>query len=138
MLTLEVVTPTKRVVSPVRVETVTLMGAQGELTILPGHARLVSSMETGVLRYETEGHKEKQTAVITSGFVEVKNDKVTVLAETMEMAREIDVERAKKAQTKAEERLKDKELDPDSFRKYQLKLQRALIRQQLAREHSSS
>jgi F-type H+-transporting ATPase subunit epsilon len=134
MLTLEVVTPTKRVVAPVKVEFVTLTGAHGELTILPGHARLVSSLETGVLRYEVEGSKEKHAAVLSSGFVEVKNDKVTVLAETLEMAREIDVERAKKAQTKAEERLKDKELDPDSFRKYQLKIQRALIRQQLSRE----
>ena len=134
MLTLEVVTPTRRVVAPVKVKSVTVPGSMGEMTILPGHARLVSTMDTGALRYETEGGQH-MAASLSTGFVEVRADKVSVLADTLELAREIDVERARRAQATAEERLKEKELEPDQFRKYQLKLQRSLIRQSLAAEH---
>lgn len=131
MLTLEVVTPTKRVLQSVQVRSVTVPGAEGEMTILPGHARLVSILDTGVVSFETDSGA-KQVAAISSGFIEVKNDCVVVLAETLEMAKDIDIERAKRAQTKAESRLAEKDIDPDQFKKYQLKLQRSLIRQQAA------
>ncbi len=131
MLTLEIVTPTKRVLASTPVTHVSITGALGEMTILPGHARLVSTLETGVMRYETETG-QKLVAALSSGFVEVLNDKVVVLAETLEMAHEVDVERAKRAQLKAEGRLLEKDLEPDQFNKHQLKLQRALIRQQIA------
>jgi F-type H+-transporting ATPase subunit epsilon len=131
MLTLEVVTPIKRVLPATKVRSVTVPGALGEMTILPGHAKLVSILETGVVAFETETGT-RQVAAISSGFVEVKDDGVVVLAETLEMAKDIDLERAKRAQSKAEQRLAEKEIDPDQFRKYQLKLQRSLIRQQAA------
>jgi len=134
MLNLEVVTPTKKILSSTAVKSVTVPGSLGEMTILPGHAPLVSVLETGILRYEPEAGGPVVAAAISTGFIEIKGDKVTVLAETLEMAKDISIERAKKAQTKAEERMKEKSLDPDSFKKYQLKLQRALIRQQLASE----
>lgn len=134
MLTLEVVTPIRRVVSPLKVKSVTVPGIQGEMTILPGHARLVSTLDTGVLRYETESGQQ-MSAALSNGFLEVRNDKVSVLADTLELATEINLERARRAQAKAEDRLKEKELEPDQFRKYQLKLQRALVRQSLAAEH---
>lgn len=130
MLTLEIVTPTKRVLGSTVVSQVTLTGGLGEMTILPGHARMLSTLDTGVLKYETEAGVA-QVAALSSGFVEVYNDKVVVLAETLEMARDIDVERARRAQKNAESRLAEKDLEPDQFRKQQLKLQRALIRQQI-------
>ncbi len=130
MLILDIVTPEKRIIGPIKTTSVTLPGTQGEMTILPGHARLLSALDTGVLRYQTESG-DSGIAAVSSGFVEVSNDKVTVLAQTLEMAGSIDLERAKRAQEKAEERLKEKELSPDAFRKYQLKLQRALLRQQI-------
>ena len=72
----------------------------------------------------------KATGVISSGFYDVKDDTVNVLAETIELAGEIDLDRAKRAQKAAEENLKAAELTEQSFKKYQLKLERALIRQQ--------
>ena len=128
MLTLSIVSPDRRVVGPIPVQSVTVPGTKGEMTILPGHARLLSCLETGVLVFEREGGK-KEIAAVSFGFVEVSNDKVTVLAETLELAQEIDVDRARRAQIKAEEQLKAKKSFEDDMAKWQRKLQRALIRQ---------
>jgi F-type H+-transporting ATPase subunit epsilon len=131
MLTLSIVTPDRRVVGPVEVQSVTLPAANGEITVLPGHARLLSLMDTGVLAFERDAGR-REYAAVSSGFVEVHNDKVTVLADTLEMAQEIDVDRARRAQTKSEERLKAKEHFEENLMKWQRKLQRSLIRQQTA------
>lgn len=69
--------------------------------------------------------------VISNGFFEVNGDCVMVLAETLELRGEIDVARAKLAQQKAEKALQEAGIDEHRFRKYQLKLQRALLRQHL-------
>jgi F0F1-type ATP synthase epsilon subunit len=61
----------------------------------------------------------------------IESGSVKVIAETLELAREIDVSRAREAQMKAEQMLNDAALDSSSFRKYQLKLERALIRQSI-------
>ena len=134
MLILDVVTPTKKILSSVKARSVTVPGASGEMTILPGHAALISCLDTGILRYEAENGQERRSAALSTGFVEVAEDRIVLMAETLEMAHQIDIERAKKAQKKAEDKLKEKDVDPDSFNKYQLKLQRALIRQQVALE----
>lgn len=129
MLTLSIVTPDRRVVGPIPVQSVTVPGHQGEMTILPGHARLLGTMDTGILQFEREGGK-KEIAAVSSGFVEVHADKVTVLAETLELAHEIDVDRARRSQTEAEEKLKAKESFEEDMSIWQGKLQRALVRQQ--------
>lgn len=131
MLNLSIVTPDRRVVGPVAVTSVTLPGAKGEITILPGHARLLSTMDTGILAFEQQDGK-KEVAAVSSGFVEVSNDKVTVLAETLELSREIDVDRARQAKEKAEEKLKAKENFENDMEKWQRKLQRSQIRLQAA------
>ncbi|MEW6057931.1 MAG: ATP synthase F1 subunit epsilon [Bdellovibrionota bacterium] len=131
MLTLSIVTPDRRVVGPVPVKSVTLPGEKGEMTVLPGHARLLSTMNTGILVFELDSGK-KEVAAVSSGFVEVSQDKVTVLADTLEMAHEIDVDRARKAQSTAEEKLKAKANFENDMLKWQRKLQRAQIRQQAA------
>lgn len=128
---LSIVTPDRRVVGPVSVVSVTVPGAKGEMTILPGHARLLSTMETGILAFETEDGK-KDVAAVSAGFIEVSHDKVTVLAETLELAREIDVDRARRAQEKAEEKMRAKESFNEDMEKWQRKLQRSLIRLQAA------
>ena len=65
------------------------------------------------------------------GFFEVKNNEVYVMAETLELKGEIDVNRAKKAQQLAEQTLQAAGLDEHHFKKYQLKVQRSIIRQNL-------
>src|SRR6187455_3341496 len=107
MLKLSIVTPERRVVGPVPVNSVTVPGAKGEMTILPGHAKLLSTMETGVLSFQLE-NGSSDIAAVSAGFVQVAEDKVTVLAATLELAREIDVDRAKRAKEKAEEQLRAK------------------------------
>ena len=131
MIKLIIVTPERSVVGPITVKSVSLPGEKGEMTILPGHARLVSVLITGILTFERE-NGTKETAAISSGFAEVSNDQVTVLADTLELAQEIDVERAKKAQKLAEDKLSAKEHFEEDMQKWQRKYERSMIRQQAA------
>src|ERR1700730_1246153 len=93
-LQLEVVTPERRVLSE-SVDSVTVPGAGGELGILPGHTPLISQLQTGVLSY-TAGGKTAQLHV-SGGFLEVKDDHVSVLAEVAERPEEIEAGRARVA-----------------------------------------
>ena len=130
-LKLSVLTPEKRLLENLEVDEVTLPGSEGQIQILPGHAAMVGTLETGVFSYRKAGALV-DTGVVSTGFFQVTEDSLTLLAETLELRQGIDLERARRAQKKAEEALKAAELDPSSFRKYQLKLERALIRQQVA------
>lgn len=114
----------------VSVDEVTLTGSEGQIQILPGHAKMIGELETGPFKYLPSGGSETN-GFISHGFFEVLDDKVVVTAETLELKGEIDVNRAKKAQKLAEDALQDANLDESKFKKYQLKLQRALIRQHL-------
>jgi len=129
MIEVDIVTPTRRLVVGAKVSSLTLPGARGQLQILPGHADLLTTLGVGVLAYAEDGAEKK--FAISYGFAEVRHDKITVLAETCEPADEIDLERAQKAQKKAQEALVG-QMSQEEFRKYQLKLERALIRQQIS------
>ena len=135
-LKLNILSPERKLLNEAVAEVVTLPGSEGQVQILPGHAAMVGTLHTGTFRYRAPGGAEESGAIST-GFFEVKDDVVNVLAETIELRSEIDVARAKSAQSKAEAALKDSDMDEDKFRKHQLKLQRALVRQQAAaREYS--
>lgn len=129
---LSIFSPERRLLDGATVESVLVTGSEGQVEILPGHAPMVSTLETGMFAYRVPGDPTEHKGVISSGFFEVRDDRVTVLAETLELAGEIDVERARKAQALAEQTLSQAALEPEQFRKYQLKVQRALIRQQVA------
>lgn len=129
MLTLSIVTPDRRVVGPVTVESVTIPAGKGEMTVLPGHARLLSTLDTGVLVFERAQGK-KEYAAVSMGFVEVNDDKVTVLADTLELAQEIDVDRARRARENAEAKLRAKEHFEEDMLEWQQAFQRATIRLQ--------
>ncbi|HLE00118.1 MAG TPA: ATP synthase F1 subunit epsilon [Bdellovibrionota bacterium] len=129
-LKLTILSPERKLLESLPVDEITLVGSEGQIEILPGHAAMIGTLETGIFSYRaSEGREAK--GMISSGFFEVRDDVVVVMAETLELQGEIDVERAKRAQKAAEEALGDADLDEQRFRKYQLKLQRALIRQQL-------
>ena len=121
---LEVVTP-ERVVANEYVDFVAAPGVEGEVGILPLHAPMITSLEIGVLRYTQEGKTEK--IAVTGGFLEVKSNKVVVLANAAERGEEIDVERAEKALERARERLTRKTPDVDIIRA-ELAMRRALTR----------
>jgi len=124
-MTVEVVTP-ERVVYSGQAEMVIARGVQGDLGILPNHMPLVSPLKTAPVRIKTEGDKEVSMAV-SGGFMEVRGDKVTILAETAELPGDIDVERAKAAKERAEKRLAEKYAELD-VQRAERALQRAMAR----------
>ena len=99
---LEIVTPEKKVVDT-PAEEVQIPGKNGYLGILAGHAPLITELSVGEIIYR-ENSTEQRLAVAW-GFAEVLPNKVTILAETAERPSEIDVERARKAKERAEQRL---------------------------------
>ena len=127
---LEIVTPEKLVMKEA-VEEAQIPGLNGYLGILPGHAPLITELGVGVITYRS-GSTTK-TLSVAWGFAEVLQDKVTILAETVERPDEIDVARAQQAKEGAEQLLKsnDPELDYD---RAQDDLKRAETRLKVATE----
>jgi F-type H+-transporting ATPase subunit epsilon len=128
-LQLEVVTPERRVLSEA-VEAVVAPGLGGELGILPGHTPLISQLQTGVLSY-TSGGKTLQLHV-SGGFIEVKDDVVSVLAEIAERPEEIDAARARLAREHVEKQLTAWSGTEEDFEQARAKLERSVVRLQLA------
>ncbi len=126
---LQVVTPDRQTVRE-DVEEVQVPARGGYLGILPGHAPLLSEMQQGELSYR-QGSKWHYLSVFW-GFVEVLPDRVVVLAETAERPEEIDLDRARESQKRAEDRLGKPGDSKVDFNRAQVALQRALIRQQVA------
>jgi F-type H+-transporting ATPase subunit epsilon len=127
-----VVTPERQLLRETVVE-VTIPGLDGELGILPGHAPLITELGIGELRYKTSASSQQALLAILRGFAEVLPDRVTVLAETAELANEIDVARAEAAKARAEQRLASHDANID-WDRASIALQRALIRIQIARK----
>lgn len=128
-LFLEVVTPQKAVVSE-EVEIVVAPGSEGEFGALKGHTTFLTSLKIGSLRYKDAAGKE-HVVFINGGFSEVLPDKVTVLAESAERRKDIDLARAQEAKDRAEKRLAAAADDLD-FARAQAALQRALYRINIA------
>jgi len=128
-LKLEVVTPERRVLSEA-VDAVTLPGLGGELGVLPGHTPLISQLQTGVLSYTTAG-KTLQLHV-SGGFIEIKDDTVSVLAEIAERPDEIDAARARLSREHNEKQLNAWSGSDQDLEEARVKLERSLVRLQLA------
>lgn len=124
---LEVVTPDRSVVDE-EAQMVVAPGEYGEFGVLIGHTPFLTTLKTGMLRYNDKAGGER-IVFINGGFAEVLRDKVTVLAESAERRRDIDVERAKTALKRAEERLAAASRREDfDFVRAQAALQRAMAR----------
>ena len=128
-LRLELVTPYKKALSE-EVDEVTAPGTLGEFGILPGHTPLLTTLKIGELSYRRGG--QVFHLAVNWGYVEVEDDKVTVLVETAEPADEIDLERARAALGRAEEALRKLSSEDKDFLVMQAALERALIRIQVA------
>jgi F-type H+-transporting ATPase subunit epsilon len=128
-LQLEVVTPERRVLAE-SVDMVTVPGLNGELGILPGHTPLISQLQTGVLGYVKEGHTLQLH--VSGGFVEVNDDRVSVLADVAERPEEIDAARARLARERLEKKLTGWTGLEEDFEKARIKLERSMVRLQLA------
>lgn len=126
---LEVVTPQRRVMAE-PVDSVTVPGMNGELGILPGHTPLISQLRTGVLSF-TQGEHVTQLHV-SGGFVEVADDRVSVLAEIAERPEEIDAARARLAREHSEKTLSAWSGTEEDFEMARARLERSVVRLQLA------
>ncbi|WP_028582062.1 F0F1 ATP synthase subunit epsilon [Desulfogranum japonicum] len=99
---LEVVTPSGPVVSD-DVDIVTAPGVGGEFGVLANHAPFLSTIKTGTLSFKKD--KQAKYLMVSGGFSEVSNNKITFLVESAEYGNDIDVDRALKAKERAEQRL---------------------------------
>jgi F-type H+-transporting ATPase subunit epsilon len=102
-LTLEVVTPERKILSET-VDEVVLPGRDGYLGVLPGHAPLLTSLRIGEVEYRQGG--EKSYLSLAWGFAEILPEKVTILADVAERPEEIDIERAKAKKEEIERQIK--------------------------------
>ncbi len=121
---LDIVTAERMVFSE-DVEVVVAPGVEGQLGILPHHAPLMTVLQPGELRARKGG--EELILAITGGFLEVRPDRVIVLADAAERAEEIDIARAEEAKRRAQEQLREHTPGVDLFRA-EAGLRRALAR----------
>ena len=128
-LLLEIVTPERLAYSD-EVDSVQLPGVEGELGVLPHHAPLVSTLGVGELRFRKDGVEE--SFAIVGGFLQVRPDKVVVLAETADMASEIDLEKAQEARREAERALETSYSEGADLAAARAALQQALLRIRVA------
>ncbi len=132
-LTVEIVTAERVVRIEQGVDVLIAPGSEGQLAILPKHAALMTTLAPGELVFR-RGQSESDFA-ITGGFMEVRNDRVTVLADAAEAAEEIDIARAEAARARAEERLRrarDQSVRDVDMARAQAALQRSMIRLNVA------
>ena len=132
MLKLNLVTPSKKLLTEFPVDEIMVPAYRGELNILPGHAALVSSLTTGILRFRKAGGGELESVAISWGYLEISQDTVTVLAETAEIGKELDLARAREAQQMALKKLGQPDISPEDMNKYMAKLERAIVRMEVA------
>ncbi|MCY9419339.1 F0F1 ATP synthase subunit epsilon, partial [Bacillus inaquosorum] len=111
------------------IEMVSVRAESGDLGILPGHIPTVAPLKIGAVRLKKDGQTE--LVAVSGGFVEVRPDQVTILAQAAETAEGIDKERAAAARQRAQERLNSQSDDTD-IRRAELALQRALNRLDVA------
>lgn len=133
-LKLDLVTPYRLVLSE-EVDEITAPGLMGEFGVLPAHTPLLTTLQIGELSYR-KGNEHFHIAV-NWGFVEVENDRITVLVETAERADEIDLERARAALGRAEEALKKLSPEDKEFAVMKAALDRAMLRIQVAGRRDS-
>ena len=130
-INLEVVTPKGAIVSE-EVDIVTDPGFAGEFGVLANHAPFLSTIKIGTLRYKQGGNENE--LMVSGGFCEVSNNKITFLVESAERGHEIDVDRALQAKERAEKRLLQAIEQQEKFDRTRAEaaLQRALARLKLA------
>jgi F-type H+-transporting ATPase subunit epsilon len=128
-LTLELVTPAKQVLSEA-VDEITAPGAMGQFGVLPGHTPMLTTLDVGELSYR-KGNETFFVAV-NWGYVEIEEDRVTILVETAEIEDEIDLERAKNALGRAEAALAEMSAEEKEYLIMQQALARAMARIQVA------
>ena len=124
---LEVVTPEKQVVNEMA-QIVMAPGSLWEFGVLTGHTPFLTTLKTGIVRY-TDAEGTERYVFVNGGFAEALPNKVTILAESAEKREDIDLDRAKAAQERAEKRLADaRDKDNIDIARAKAALERAVVR----------
>jgi F-type H+-transporting ATPase subunit epsilon len=126
----EIVTPERSVVSEAA-RIVMAPGTLGEFGVLSGHTPFMTSLKLGVVHYIDQGGKER-FVFVSGGFAEALPDRVTILADSAERRKDIDLDRAKAAKARAEDRLAKTQDDNIDFTRARAALARAMLRVRLA------
>lgn len=116
MFKLNVLTPERKAVFDKEITEVTVPAHSGEITVLPGHSPLVTTLGTGVLKYKVKGQDKTYKAILSWGYCEVVPQGVNVLAEFMQLPEEVNVEIAKKELANAEKKLASEVLSDNDFK----------------------
>jgi F-type H+-transporting ATPase subunit epsilon len=132
---LEIVTA-ERVVYSEDVDLVAIPGVEGELGILPRHTPLLTMLKPGELRIKKGG--EEIAMAVSGGFVEVRPEKIIVLADAAERADEIDEARAEAARQRVTAALSEKKREDVDFARMEAALQRSLVRLKVAQRRKKS
>lgn len=111
MLTLDIVTPERRVLTEDNVSIVTVDTVEGQIGILPSHIPLYSKLQPSELKYTKDGHEH--FLAIHGGFIEVANDTVTILADDAVRAEELNEAAVEEAHRKAQEAMEQKVSNED-------------------------
>ncbi|RYG71460.1 F0F1 ATP synthase subunit epsilon [Lentibacillus lipolyticus] len=127
-LDVSVVTPDGPVLED-QFDMVSCKAENGELGVLPGHIPMVAPLSISSVRLKQDDDSVK--LAVNGGFLEVRPDKVTILAQSAENPAEIDVQRAEEAKKRAEQRLESQQENVD-FQRAQLALKRAINRLDIA------
>lgn len=130
---LEVVTPSGPIISD-DVDIVTAPGVGGEFGVLANHAPFLSTIKTGTLSFKQD--KQTKYLMVSGGFSEVSNNKITFLVESAEYGHDIDVDRAMRAKERAEKRLAQAQSQAEKLNRVRAEaaLQRALARLRAAEQ----
>ncbi len=126
-LKLEIVTPYGLILSE-DVDEVSCTGSEGDFGVLPGHVPFFTTLKAGMLAYK-KGNTTKYVFVYW-GYAEVGSERIMILADSAEKSEDIDMERAKAAMKRAEERLK--KIEEFDFARSTSSLERAVARVQVA------
>jgi F-type H+-transporting ATPase subunit epsilon len=128
-LLLEVVTPDRLVLST-EADVVVCPGVEGQFGVLVGHIPFLSALEIGVMYYRKGGQTEY--LCVSGGFAEVTGSKVTIVAESAERSCDIDLERARRAQERAEKRIGAAKTEEIDYVRAEAALRRSMVRMKVA------
>ena len=124
-INLEIITPEK-IIYKDSVDSITIPGTKGMFQVLKDHAPLMSTIEIGVITFKK--NDESKYLTTAGGTIEVLNNNVLILADSVEVIDDIDIDRAERAKTRAEENIKRKKEEEIDFVRADLALKRAINR----------
>jgi len=132
-LQLEIITPSN-IGYQGNIVSVTVPGTKGNFQVLFNHAPIISSLEIGELKIEEQGGNKLLYAT-SGGTIEVSNNKIIILAESLDRADQIDIKRAEEAKKRAEERLQNRSSSEIDDIRAEFALKRAINRLKSANKH---